>query len=338
MIETTMDLSKYALVGAGIGVGIILIPTTLNVMISTLINRRRTKKLNHLEEVEAKKVEQVKETSKIEGFSREREEVSVEESLRIAEEARIEEPLSVREVVDVKEPSRIKETAKVGQPLNLKVTRTERQMSKLKEAQSQTEPILQKPSPPSVAKPPVKPIAKPLEKPLVKSVTKPLEKPLVKPVTKPLEKPSITPAKRHTQISKPSEPNKALSREELETLYKNNHERNLNRQAKRRITHISFEAITRMKPVGPVVPITRALVNPIYIGRSKEVNDWVIEHDPAVSGRHCKIYQKEGSVYIEDLDSTNGILLNGRRIFKESKVADRDRVKIGQITYYITLL
>ncbi|MEO0254715.1 MAG: GGDEF domain-containing protein [candidate division WOR-3 bacterium] len=60
--------------------------------------------------------------------------------------------------------------------------------------------------------------------------------------------------------------------------------------------------------------------NEILIGRNPE-NDLVLD-DSLVSRKHCKIFLKEDSIFIEDLGSTNGTFLNGQRI-------KRERLKIG---------
>jgi FhaA, N-terminal domain/FHA domain len=62
------------------------------------------------------------------------------------------------------------------------------------------------------------------------------------------------------------------------------------------------------------------------IGRSKESDIRI--SDPNVSRRHAEIRQ-DGSVYwIVDLDSTNGISVNGREV-KRAKLDDEDRITLG---------
>lgn len=52
----------------------------------------------------------------------------------------------------------------------------------------------------------------------------------------------------------------------------------------------------------------------VTIGRKPD-NDIVLEH-ATVSSHHCKIYSAGESYFVEDLNSTNGTYLNGKRILK----------------------
>lgn len=63
------------------------------------------------------------------------------------------------------------------------------------------------------------------------------------------------------------------------------------------------------------------------IGRKPE-NDLVIE-DPAVSGRHARIVKIQAVYFIEDLQSTNGTLVNGNT-FDRKQLHDADVVMIGK--------
>lgn len=71
------------------------------------------------------------------------------------------------------------------------------------------------------------------------------------------------------------------------------------------------------------------------IGR-KSTNDLMIS-DNAVSGIHCKIYIENDEVYIEDLGSTNGTILNGTAITKEILKPD-DLLVLGKTQYKINIL
>ena len=62
------------------------------------------------------------------------------------------------------------------------------------------------------------------------------------------------------------------------------------------------------------------------IGRSKECD--VQLADPNVSRRHAELRQEGASYWVVDLDSTNGIEVNGRRL-KRAKLEDGDRITLG---------
>ncbi|MCG2725575.1 MAG: FHA domain-containing protein [Elusimicrobia bacterium] len=72
------------------------------------------------------------------------------------------------------------------------------------------------------------------------------------------------------------------------------------------------------------------LDKPLFsIGRKPD-NDIVLEHT-TVSGYHCKIYDAGGSFFVEDLGSTNGTFLNGKKILK-SGLHQNDAVGIVKYT------
>ena len=65
----------------------------------------------------------------------------------------------------------------------------------------------------------------------------------------------------------------------------------------------------------------------VVIGRSRECD--ITVSDPNVSRRHAEIRHEDGSYWIVDLDSTNGVEVNGRRIDR-ARLADADRIVLGQ--------
>jgi pSer/pThr/pTyr-binding forkhead associated (FHA) protein len=52
--------------------------------------------------------------------------------------------------------------------------------------------------------------------------------------------------------------------------------------------------------------------------------------DDFASGQHARFQTVRGLWYVEDLGSTNGTLLNGRRIFAAQLLKKRDKIKIGR--------
>ena len=65
----------------------------------------------------------------------------------------------------------------------------------------------------------------------------------------------------------------------------------------------------------------------ITIGRNKK-NDISIDN-LAVSDRHARIYKSKGAYVMEDLDSTNGTIVNGRKI-KQITLRGGLQVEIGK--------
>lgn len=68
-------------------------------------------------------------------------------------------------------------------------------------------------------------------------------------------------------------------------------------------------------------------LSPVYIGRT-ESNDIIVKDD-RVSNQHAKLFFEQGQFWIEDLNSTNGIYLNGKRLIKKAPLKNEDLIKIG---------
>jgi Protein of unknown function (DUF3662)/FHA domain len=64
----------------------------------------------------------------------------------------------------------------------------------------------------------------------------------------------------------------------------------------------------------------------MVIGRSKDTDIRVA--DPNISRRHAEIRQEGTTFWIVDLDSTNGVAVNGRAL-KRAKLDDEDRITLG---------
>jgi hypothetical protein len=69
--------------------------------------------------------------------------------------------------------------------------------------------------------------------------------------------------------------------------------------------------------VGPGLVIGRALACEITI------------EDSYASGRHARLYDRDGHVYIEDMNSTNGTYVNGTRVSTQQLLRPGDVVRIG---------
>ncbi|HET7770818.1 MAG TPA: FHA domain-containing protein [Chloroflexota bacterium] len=84
-------------------------------------------------------------------------------------------------------------------------------------------------------------------------------------------------------------------------------------------------------PVGRVIPIDR----PLVIGRRAECD--VVLQDDAVSGRHARISWDTESWQVEDLESTNGTFVNGRRVAVPVRLKTGDAVRTGNATWRVEL-
>jgi hypothetical protein len=73
------------------------------------------------------------------------------------------------------------------------------------------------------------------------------------------------------------------------------------------------------------------LIGGLSIGRSSEA-DVTIE-DRYASGVHARIFSREGRTYIEDMNSTNGTLLNDAGLRGEAQLIDGDVVRIGDTAF-----
>jgi hypothetical protein len=74
---------------------------------------------------------------------------------------------------------------------------------------------------------------------------------------------------------------------------------------------------------------TRAekLRTPFELGRTREAE--VFLRDPEVSRRHARFESHGGYVYVEDLKSSNGTFLNGRRVGEAIEVRADDEIDVG---------
>lgn len=54
-----------------------------------------------------------------------------------------------------------------------------------------------------------------------------------------------------------------------------------------------------------------------------------------VSKKHMRVLEKNGNIYIEDLKSTNGTYLNGKKITDEVKIKTGDSLKIAKYTFTV---
>lgn len=76
-----------------------------------------------------------------------------------------------------------------------------------------------------------------------------------------------------------------------------------------------------------------ALVGQINIGRASD--NHVILRELTISSHHAAIKCSHDQVVVEDLNSTNGVLLNGIRIKESAELQIEDELQIGETVFII---
>lgn len=80
---------------------------------------------------------------------------------------------------------------------------------------------------------------------------------------------------------------------------------------------------------GSIIPIRSDLT----IGR-KDDNSIVL-NEQHVSGKHARIIVRNDSLFIEDLNSTNGTYLNGTKMNSKTRLSNKDEIKIGNVVFKV---
>lgn len=76
------------------------------------------------------------------------------------------------------------------------------------------------------------------------------------------------------------------------------------------------------------------MLGPVIIGRSPS-SDIVIA-EPFVSATHARFTLQGPALVLEDLNSTNGTLVNGRNIIEPVTLRDGDEVQIGDVVMRVS--
>lgn len=85
--------------------------------------------------------------------------------------------------------------------------------------------------------------------------------------------------------------------------------------------------LVQTKPIKREYPIVK---NVFSIGKNN-INDVVIE-DEFISGFHCKIDFRNSRFFLKDLQSTNGTILNGQKVF-EAELKDQSVIEVGRTRF-----
>jgi pSer/pThr/pTyr-binding forkhead associated (FHA) protein len=68
----------------------------------------------------------------------------------------------------------------------------------------------------------------------------------------------------------------------------------------------------------------------------RDVRSALVLRDSAISRVHGEIFSDGTNFYVEDLHSTNGTLLNGRKV-KHSILKDKDKIAAGAFAIHVTI-
>jgi pSer/pThr/pTyr-binding forkhead associated (FHA) protein len=74
-----------------------------------------------------------------------------------------------------------------------------------------------------------------------------------------------------------------------------------------------------------------AINGSITIGRSPQTD--VRIDDGFASARHARLFEREGAYFVEDMGSTNGTYLNGRRLRSPKQLRADDSIRIGDTEF-----
>jgi Fe-S-cluster-containing hydrogenase component 2 len=78
-----------------------------------------------------------------------------------------------------------------------------------------------------------------------------------------------------------------------------------------------------------------AITKPLTIGRSEACDLIVPKEGRAVGRRHCRVEERDGDLWVIDLDSANHTLLNGERI-REAILTEGDRISVVDYVFEVT--
>jgi len=85
---------------------------------------------------------------------------------------------------------------------------------------------------------------------------------------------------------------------------------------------------------GPLSGLSYAVRDSLVLGRSLECDLAIVT--PQVSRQHARLEVAEGRLYIEDLGSSNGTMVNGKRASTRQQLRHDDEVRLHDIIFRVT--
>lgn len=76
------------------------------------------------------------------------------------------------------------------------------------------------------------------------------------------------------------------------------------------------------------------MLGPVVVGRSQSSD--IVINEPFVSSTHARFTLQGPALVLEDLNSTNGTLVNGRTIIDPVTLRDGDEVQVGDVVMRVS--
>jgi pSer/pThr/pTyr-binding forkhead associated (FHA) protein len=98
------------------------------------------------------------------------------------------------------------------------------------------------------------------------------------------------------------------------------------------LLNVRLVVLSAGKSQGKAIPVTRF---PFLIGRDPACQ--LRPGSGLVSGRHCALLVREGRLFVRDLNSTNGTLLDGVALRDERQLKGGERIEVGPLVFGVTI-
>lgn len=76
----------------------------------------------------------------------------------------------------------------------------------------------------------------------------------------------------------------------------------------------------------------------VFIGRTAEANQIVLDYDRSVSGRQCRVYAKGDRIFVENLSNVNITQINGVKVEQDIQIHSSDILKMGHVQMRVQLI
>ena len=96
--------------------------------------------------------------------------------------------------------------------------------------------------------------------------------------------------------------------------------------------NVRLVVLSAGKSQGKAIPVTRF---PFLIGRDPACQ--LRPGSGLVSGRHCALILRQGGLFLRDLNSTNGTLLDGVALGEERQLKGGERIQVGPLVFGVTI-